>query len=415
MNLQWPILAALVAIFVSETVGRRWATVGAVSAVLFAVPVLFLLVPITELVWLALRFELAPVLATIVTVALVLTAPAIESLRHPNSWWAPLLGAVAAAGFTGIGILTGGPDADQPAPSTLVYAYEHGTGTAVWGGDADEDSLDATARAWAVDRAGAPLDELRDLSGFVYFASVPTAAAQVVEAQPPEVLVASDSIEGDTRHVELRVRSRIGAEFMAFLTESSSGTRITAIDGHEIVDPAAMARAEHFGEPDPRVELTLALPADEPIGLHVIEHLLRPEELLGEDAFARPETLAPNVSRFSDRAMFRYSVGAFADPRNAGAMPTFDAAGDTAGGGGDAGVAIDTLSIDAVAVDSTVTDTMGPDAPATDTIRADTLPIDTMPPEGPVADTVRSDALSTGAMQPDTLATDTIAGARRGG
>ena len=46
----------------------------------------------------------------------------------------------------------------------------------------------------------------------------------------------------------------------------------------------------------------------EPLSLFVVEHLLRPEELLGEGTFARPPELAPDVRKYSDRVVIRTEV-----------------------------------------------------------------------------------------------------------
>jgi len=323
MNLQWPVMAALLSVAVLALLGSRSdGSVGWVTALLLAVPVLFLLVPVTELVWLALTFDLGAALTVLVAVALYLCLPALEALRYPNGWWAPMTGVVVTGTAVGLGVLASRPSAERPSPTTLVYAYEHGTGAAVWATDPTADSLDAKAVAWAVERAGGSFEGTRDLSGFAYPAGLtPTSTAPVVAAPPPEVILVRDSIDGATRHVTLHVRSQIGAEYMAFTYDGRGSTRLLTINGHALVAPDSLAWADHWGEPDGAVVLELEMPADEPIGLHVIEHLLRPEELLGPDAFRRPPDLAPDITRLSDRAMFRYSVGAFVDPRHAIMLP----------------------------------------------------------------------------------------------
>ena len=405
MNLQWPALAALVAYILLTLLGdRAEGALGAVVAVLFATPVLLFLVPLTELVWLALRFSMAPALAVLVTVAFALATPVLESLRHPNGWWAPLATTVAAAAFVGIGILGSGPSAERPQPSTLVYAYEHGTGAAVWAGDGSADSLDAEASAWAAERAGGALDEVRDLSGFAYFAEAPTASAPIVQAPPPEVIVGLDTIEGGTRRVSLHIRSRIAAEYMAFLYEPDSSTRLLSINGHEVGDPDALRRAEHFGQPDQMVELVLETSPIEPIGLHVVEHLLRPEELLGPDAFARPETLAPDITRMSDRAMFRYSIGAFVDPRHAGVLPGV-LPGDSIGG------AEGSVQPDSTAASGAPVDTIPPAASASDSTAGGDAPTDTVPTDTIPTDTIAIDTVPAGAPM-EAITVDTIPRAR---
>jgi hypothetical protein len=206
----------------------------------------------------------------------------------------------------------------------------------------------------------------------------------VISAEPPIVEVFSDSIVGSERLVELGVRSAVGAEMLGF--QLSAGTRLRAINGFELENADAIRRADHWGEPDGSVRLALTMPSSEPIGMHVVEHLLRPEELLGEGAFQRPAGLAPNVNRLSDRVMLRYSVAAFVDPRHAFLGPT---------GRPDTGVPPDTLVIRPGVADSTVPigDSAVIDTTATDTITvadtvfeelADSVPVDTLA----VADTI---------------------------
>jgi hypothetical protein len=47
--------------------------------------------------------------------------------------------------------------------------------------------------------------------------------------------------------------------------------------------------------------------------LNIVEHTLRPQEILGAGVFERPETLAPDITRLSDRAMLltRFAATSF--------------------------------------------------------------------------------------------------------
>jgi len=321
MNLQWPVAAALLSGLLLALLGSRGAkTIGWVVATVLAVPVLLMLEPVIELVWLAMTVQLLAPLAVSVVVALHLCLPALDWLRHPNSWWAPLTALLVTVGAFAMTTTTAEPTAEHPGPSTLIYAYEHGTGQAFWASDPNADPvLDAAAIQWAAERSGAPLTQTRDMSDFGYPAGpAPVTAAPLIEAPPPLVEILSDTVEGVTRAVTLSVRSSLGAEVLLFQLDSLPRTRLLSINGVAVEQPDSVRQAYHFGQPDSLgVVLELRMPADAPIGLHVVEHFLRPRELLGADPFERPADLAPDVNAMSDRAVFRYSVAAYADPPRA--------------------------------------------------------------------------------------------------
>jgi hypothetical protein len=320
MNIQWPLAAALVSIALlgflrSRSAGRfAW-----IAALLLAVPVVAMLEPVVELVWLAMTIQLLGPLAVFMAVTLHLCLPALDGLRHPNSWWAPAVGVAVAAGAFGVAVSYSDPSDDRPAPSTLVYAYEHGTGNALWATDpAADPTLDAHAIDWASTGIGG-FPRMQEMADFGYPAgATPVADAPLVDAPRPEVRILSDTVEASVRNVTMSVRSRIGAEMMRFQRDAPGRTRILAMDGIAVTDPDSVQWVEHYGEPDSAgVVLELRMPADEPIGIHVLEHLLRPWELTGPEPFRRPADLMPDVNAMSDRAAFRYSVAAYADPRHA--------------------------------------------------------------------------------------------------
>jgi hypothetical protein len=127
----------------------------------------------------------------------------------------------------------------------------------------------------------------------------------------PFVALLADSTDGTTRRVAVGVRSTMGAELMRFQIDSLGGTRVTRVNGRALTGPGGLAWVEHWGQPDSLIMLDLALPADEPLDLHIVEHLLRPQEIRGLDrVFRRPPELAPDVSAGSDRAIFRSSLSA---------------------------------------------------------------------------------------------------------
>lgn len=308
MNLEWPVAAALMSVFWVTVMGERTTEMlGWSLAILFTVPVLSFFVPVAELLWIAMTFEFAPWLAVFITIGLYLCLPALDSVLHSNSWWAPTGGVITVGAALGFGILNSQTTAERPAPSTLVYAYEHGTPEALWATAPVLDRLDLPAREWAVERTGSAFGLMRDLSIFGYdFGAVPAAVAPAVDAPEPVIIIETDITIGDIRRVIIGVRSRIGSERLRFQYDPAEDTRLISINGTVINNPEELTWADHWGTPAPMVYLELEVPAGDPISFDIIEHLLRPEELLGPEVFSRPDYLAPDIIRESDRAMLLY-------------------------------------------------------------------------------------------------------------
>ena len=310
MNFQWPLAAALSSIVLLGILRRNApGVVGWILALLLALPVVAFLAPVTELLWIAMSFQLAGPLAVLMAATAYLCLPALDGLRHPNSWWAPVTGLVVGCAALGIGILTARATTQRPSPSTLVYALDHGAREALWVTAPLSDSTDMAAREWAVARAGSEFGALRDLSKFAYtsfagtFGEVPVTDAEFVDAAEPEIRTDYSEPVGGKRQVLMSVRSLIGAEAMAFQYAEGSGTRLLSINGKAVPDPSAMRWAFHAGEPNPVVLLELEVPENETLELSIVEHTFRPQEILGAGVFERPAALAPDITRLSDRAM----------------------------------------------------------------------------------------------------------------
>ncbi len=307
MNLQWPLLAALLGtLALMLPAGPRTANVTWVLLVLTAIPVLAFLVPVTEFLWLGLSFRQAIVLGPVLATQMLLLLPVLDRLREPNGWWAPIAGVLATAAFLAIGIGVARPDAERPAPSTLVFVYDHGSDEALWVTDASRDPVDDEARAWAESRAGTAFAESRSLTGFgLGSREVLVAPATSIQSEPPQMWVLSDSTEGGVRRLRLALRSLLGAELLQLRFPEGGSTKPTAVNGRALTLDRRPTVVEHWGEPDPVVLLELELSSGDVPEMDVVEHLLRPTELLGLEAFQRPPTLAPDIVWLSDRAVLR--------------------------------------------------------------------------------------------------------------
>ena len=92
---------------------------------------------------------------------------------------------------------------------------------------------------------------------------------------------------------------------MQFRFPDGGATRLLALNGRPLPIQGRPTLVEHWGDPGSG---RLARPGAAPgaaVDMDVVEHLLRPGELVGADHFQRPPELAPNVTWLSDRAMVR--------------------------------------------------------------------------------------------------------------
>ncbi len=308
-SLQWPALAGgLVALASApRTAGRRLDPVRWLVALAGAAVALAFLLPLAELLWLAMTLHAAHLLGAVFGVIAILLVPALEPARTTTRLWVlPAALLVAAGAFAGIGSLGAAPSAERPAPSTLLYALDRSDGTAVWAADGTR-SLADPGVTWArgrVDGFGDP----RPLSGFgVGDGPYRLAPAPVADIPPIAVTAALDSTAAGAA-VRVSVRSAIGSEALAFVL-AGEGPELRAVNGEPLPNAERVGYVDHWGAPEGPLELLFARGfRDDTLAFEVIEHMLRPEELVGAEPFRRPPDLAPDITRFSDRAMIRTPV-----------------------------------------------------------------------------------------------------------
>lgn len=307
MNLQWPALCGLAAAAVVTGVTRaqRPGLVRWVLLVALAMPVLALMVPLTELLWLAMNISLAPALGALMVLALLSALPLIEIMREPNGWWATAVSLLAAAALIGIGVLKAAPNPERPAPSTLLYAVDRGSNESLWLTDGPESPASGEqARAWAVDRVGEANEE-RSFAAFMgRDRTYATTDAPERDLAVPLVSILSDSTSSGLR---LAVRSQVGAEMLMF-GFGETGPKPTAVNGVALDGTEPIRVVEHWGEPEGSVFLDFDVPADDSLSFDLVEHHFRPIQIVGPEPFRRPADLAPNIRRWSDRAMIRTPV-----------------------------------------------------------------------------------------------------------
>ena len=401
MNFQWPALAGCIGAMAVAGLprGGRVGLLRWLVAVVAAVPVVVVLTPLIEAVWLAMGLARAPVVAVLVALVFLQLLPLLDTLREPNGWWAPLAGLAIAGVFLAVGMSTASPSADRPAPSTLVYALDRETGSAYWGTDPTRGESDPGVQ-WAVEVAG-PFGATSEAPGPLADFSprrvrYALAAGDPIDVPPPTVSVVADSTV-PSGMLRVTVTSEIGAEMMLFRF-GEDGPQLAALNGRSLPGGGRPSRIEHWGTADGD-GVILDFEHEEGVGelrFTVVEHHLRPGEIVGNDRFARPPELAPNIRMLSDRAMIRtvfsVDVGSGAvrmetasEPAGAEEDPGTEeesvvAETDTVAGPGDSEGADTAAAQDSAAADTATaardTTVVQPDTVQPDTIRPDTIPAD---------------------------------------
>jgi hypothetical protein len=299
----------------------------AVLTVLSAVT-LFLVVPAVELLSAVWTFRGATAIGAVMGSAVLLLWPLMESLLFPRPWWTPLAAFGAAGALIALaspGLRGGGMD--HPLPSTLLYLADQPVlgphpATHTGGAAAHASRLRSVAgrwltvsgpgeewaRSWAGDPASAssgPGDLL--LGPDSLYRIVGT--APVSELAPPRGTVVLQSVaHGGRREVEVALEPGLSAEMTGIMIPGgSSGTLLGMGDARWAPEGPPVRRAVHWGVPStPHLRVRLELEAkDRTVELVVVEHHLRPREILGTYFFRRPDSLMANVSLGSDRVIQR--------------------------------------------------------------------------------------------------------------
>ena len=326
--LQLPLAATLLAGGLVIVLGPyRARTVWAWAALLvLAVVALVLAVPSAELLAAAWTFRSATWLGATAGLGVLLLWPLMERLIMPRMWWTPLAGVGAAAVLLGLTLPALRDLSDQPVPTTLVYLTDEPVLPSVPGlrnGEAASDGArvrsmagewltvpgpgEAWARSWAGEPAEGPThagvlligpDSLFEVIG----------TAPVSELAPPRVTVGSIARDATGKRVELAIRAGLQGEMTGVHIPEGAPASIVAVgDASWPVGDAPVRSLVHWGAPaTPELRVDVVVPsAASELSLVVLEHDLRPREVIGSYFFQRPDSMVANVAMGSDRAIQR--------------------------------------------------------------------------------------------------------------
>jgi hypothetical protein len=330
--LQWPLALSLLSAALVVGLGprRRQGRMAWVAVVLFAAGILSILVPNLEFLAAVLTFRGAPPFGGGVALGLLLLLPTLEWLRRPRTWWTPTL----ALGLAATLILSATPAfqraSEHPTFTTLVYLVDDNSESrgieidSAWAESGPPTvrrvagrwlTIPGPGEAWA--RSWVPDEEVGLTNPGILF--LPQEDQWVVAGTGPEthmalprVRILADRIAGNDRELDLAIESGLGGEMVGVRILDGEGEIATVNGTSWSGGPGAgpIRNLVHWGKPEwGFVSVGMRLgPGDTPVHLEIIEHHLRPGEILGEGFFRRDESLIPNAPAGSDRIIQRTRV-----------------------------------------------------------------------------------------------------------
>lgn len=310
-----------------------WVTAGLVA---LAAAALFAVVPGIEMMAGLETLEAAPWIGAVMAVAAVLVLPAFETLVRPKAWWTPALGLTAAAVAMVLAMPAVKGDARHPVPTSLVHLVDDtliasaipSAREVVAVGALPSESPAAArwmpgrwltvpgvgeewARSWVVGEAGTgsdpgplllPVTDRWVVAGTGAEAQIPL----------PSVRTLENVVEGRSRRVSLAIRPGLDAELIGLRLVDGVAARLTGVNGRswDATGATPVRTLTHWGRPEGG-EVTVDLQIDAAatrLAFDLLEHHLRPAEVLGENFFQREDSVVADASTGSDRVIQRVRV-----------------------------------------------------------------------------------------------------------
>jgi hypothetical protein len=291
--LLWPTLlalgtTALLAAGEHPGTGPRptpWRTGAAVGS---AALIVLLLAPTVYFAHALLSIAVAPLIAAVVGVLVLLLIPVIDLLAPPNRAWLPVAGLLLGTGLTALGAWDTSPAAHRPAPSNLTHVQDGDAGTAFWAAPAAHD--DAFTRRFLPPNADTTtLERYSDFLRGIRFRVAPAPTW-------PAPATMATTVETTSKDTLRTTRVRLQWDQPPMLVEVrpvENASRLLEPTGDEIPgSPPAGAGTWRLGRAglERPLELLLEAPTDEPIELAITAHYQGLPPLQG-DLAVRPASL----------------------------------------------------------------------------------------------------------------------------
>lgn len=296
----WPLLFGLAAWALLLFGARDFAAPPAGLQVLLylcAVPGVFFFVPLIQLLYAALPADAVGPLMIFVVLLFGLLLIHVLQIAGWSRRLLPLAGALTFVVFAVMGSVTAGLSAEQPKSNNLFYALDADAGRAIWA------STDRAPDEWTgqffkdgAQRGGADGYLISPREDFL------TAAAPAAPLPAPAAEVLSDSTAGGERTLRLRLRSMRQAPSIQVEVLTGVPLKEALVNNRRIEEPSASPAQggqqqawgfEYYAPSSDGIELSLTLPAGQPVKLKVADRSFELPSGPGLSYSKRPDYMIP--------------------------------------------------------------------------------------------------------------------------
>jgi hypothetical protein len=297
----WPLIPVLGAqvYLLSKAGAKLGGDASLIVMLLAAAPAVILFAPMLRLLFIALTTGTSGPAIFLLVLLLGILSPLLAVLHRRFIF--PALPLLVGLASLLIGSFTAPVSQDQPQPDNLTYVQNGMTGTASWL------SSDENPDAWLKSVLGANASwrlapELFGAQSLLYW----TAPAPALGVQAPAIEVTHDEINGDTRRVNLRVRSLRAAPEMKIYVDGVS-VQVATVQGVSVLKtPRSDWSMVLFGLPAEGVDVSLEMTANKPFLFRAIDRSYGLPSIVaprGADRIAQPNGMSDSVRAFRSLAL----------------------------------------------------------------------------------------------------------------
>jgi hypothetical protein len=331
-TLQWAVALSILsnALFVGlrrREGARGWLWAG---TILLAGGIMAIVAPDVEIVAALLTFRGAAWVGTSLALGLLLLLPAVEWLLMPRKWLMPAMAMAVGSGFFVASLPSVQGAEHHPTFTSLIYLVNEEISGANPGMEIPEGESvseasrrvrgqwltvpgpgEAWARSWVVEEATGDLDPgdllLPGSWGFVTLGTGPETHMPL-----PVTRIERDSLASVDGGLRLEIRSGLGGEMLG-VHLLDEGAEVAGMEGRSwgpVTGTDPIRTVVRWGQlTDGALPMDIRLPAgQDTVRIEILEHHLRPREVLGGDFFFRDPSQVANAPAGSDRIVQRTRV-----------------------------------------------------------------------------------------------------------